>query len=1065
MCSVITDVFDEHDLDFFLQLDAVQFAKTRVVDSYSFTIDLPPFLQESIFNKLGINVSSVPMKWIKGNTKPHIDKCQQSFDKTHLIYITDSEGEFLIDQQTYPIKKNTAFTFPEGISHETINTGTEPRLLLGPMSEDGIPVGANSYISYPGNTTVYIRYVEGDIMFSTDQDSWYYTTFPCQVTNTDTSLGILKVLFTTDVIINNSNFYYICASDKIQFGSTLLNDDGSIPNITITDVSDYLGFIQNGTDSVDGYNYIYVFNLEVSSSNSNLISGEGPGGGWIGQQYYGKNSAYNYIVNCHSSGDIPSLCGGIIGPYSSNSGNNLMIIGCSSSGLINSLGGGIVGYQSSYVICKYCWSTGVILSNAGGIMGSNITNSNIYDSYTTGLIAGEGAGGMYGPNSNTVYLYNCYTTGDITGNYSGGLVGSYASNLFVSNCYTGGNVLNTSSGAICGLHNDSANINISNCYCYGIVTNNGYFNGKDSNNYSVNISTSYSEAAESGTPGSWSKSNASNVLFDIPQSPSIIGNTWVESTLNSPYELINMGHTPYTTENIKYDIDNTVNLNKSYPTIGYTPEKDMDNQEYTTEFDPYNYQNTLFPDLADFITDNIVQGDKTSENKLIASYWNDLGNDVFDDWGYFYLYDVTTSKYYFPLLSPQNAADTILTTQTFNAFNRTFTIQHGWSIQGVFKLDISVNDSLPFRFGAYGNMGSDEDESTYDLTYSYTLNNVSKTLYYRYDIEDGDKVERLYSYFIPKNNLDNTSKPYSVYYDGDNMSMYTNSITKGITIYFSKGNNVKDFVVNDLKIKHGDNNTIAYKIVQSESLSPAIVSGKSYQILQKILITYENNDIIYTTIDDNSISIHSDTGVISTTSSTPIGTYLLHIRNTGSYHISTVTLTIETASNVPICFPAGTPVLTDQGEIAIESIDPKKHTIQSKPIVAITKSVPLYPYVICIEKDSLGPNLPTRRTFISKDHKVLYQHKLIPSEHLPNAIKVKYSGQVLYNVLLEKHSTMKVNGLTVETLHPDNTLAKIYSGNFTADQKQKLIASSNKFNLQQRKSQIIKSNFLNIIYQ
>ncbi len=1552
MCSIINDVFDDEDLDFFLQLDAVQFAKSRVIDSYSFTIDLPPFIQKKLYNKLGINVSTVPMRWIKGDTKSHIDTCNTKFNQTHLVYITDSDGYFLVDDVSYPIKKNTAFSFSEGISHETIDTGSVPRLLLGPMSEEGVQVGAPVNITYTGDTIVYIRYVEGYIEYSTDMESWYILSFPCSVTNTDPLLGILKIIFINDITINNNNIYFVCQSSHIQFGSTSLNEDGSRCIITIDNVSNYPGLIQNGTDSNYGNNYIYVFNLEVSSNNSTLYTSEGPGSGWIGQQYYGKGSIYNHIVNCHSDGDIPALCGGIVGPYSCgfNSNANLIIIGCSSSGSIDSMGGGIAGYQSSYITCKYCWTTGAILSNAGGIIGSTSSNIFVYDSYTTGLISGNNAGGIYGANTNTVYIENCYTTGNITGNYSGGLVGPYASTLFISNCYTCGNVSGVSSGAICGLNNESPNINITNCYTYGTVFYDGYFNGIDSNNYSINVTNSYSEA-QSGTPGAWNKSNASTVLIDIPQSPEIIGNTWVESTLNSPYELIKMGYSPYTLQNINYDIDRTANLNKSYPIIGYYPEKDMDNQEYTGRIDPYNYQSTLFPDLADFISDNILQGDKTSETKLFASYWYDLSNDIFDNWGYFYLYDVTTGKYYFPILSPQNANDAVLTTQTFTAFDRRFTIQHGWSIQGVFKIDITVNDSLPFRFGAYGDMGSDEEQDTSDMTHTYTLNNVSKTLYYRYDIESGNIGERLYSYFIPKNDSDNTSTPYSVYYNGDNMSMYTTSITSGITIYFSKTNDVKDFVVNDLKMKQGDDTTTKYVLVPSESTSTAIVSGKSYQILQKILITYEKNDenanIIYTTVDDDTITIDSTTGAISTTSSTPIGTYKLYIRNngsyhisayhllvndiiyangttdiiyitynttiqyrinngsyitptlpikiynintssllkvifetdititnsscyfvcmtdkiqfgstslndsglrqsitidnvtdypgliqngtestsgynyiyafniiinssnsnliqyggwigqqyfgkgidgtftthnyfvnchttcsidsecggivgsdcghygyvnlihcsstgdigqyaggivgpnsgyyasvtceecwsegllsnesggifgknagnrgeaiaqrcysegnilyrgggifssfagassgsataihcysigeigedaggivgcftaddsgsltvtncfsvgintsgsgiistlspgttitetntytsngnwnksnannnlsgtpstiigeifteshdgeyyrihnmghtpylqeiivlvndvpemvktytitltigestipavsgsgfyilnsntsispsfirnhsteenlkitmlntgaiaiessvnsslteptttsvtvynSGSYHISTVTLTVEPASNVPICFPAGTPVFTDQGEIAIEKLKMNVHTIDSKPIVAITKTIPLYPYVMCIEKHSLGEHLPTRRTFISKDHKVLYQQKLIPSEQLPNAIKVKYSGQLLYNVLLKEYSTMKVNGLTVETLHPTNTLAKIYSGKFTFEQKQKLIASSNQFNLQQRKSQVIKSNFLQIIYQ
>ena len=68
---------------------------------------------------------------------------------------------------------------------------------------------------------------------------------------------------------------------------------------------------------------------------------------------------------------------------------------------------------------------------------------------------------------------------------------------------------------------------------------------------------------------------------------------------------------------------------------------------------------------------------------------------------FFYLYDVNSGKYYFPLIDPQNQGDGTFATQTFNAFGRTFTIKHGWAVQGIFKFDISVADSLPFKFGTY----------------------------------------------------------------------------------------------------------------------------------------------------------------------------------------------------------------------------------------------------------------------------------------------------------------------------------------------------------------------------
>jgi hypothetical protein len=232
--------------------------------------------------------------------------------------------------------------------------------------------------------------------------------------------------------------------------------------------------------------------------------------------------------------------------------------------------------------------------------------------------------------------------------------------------------------------------------------------------------------------------------------------------------------------------------------IGNEVDKDMYNAYYTDEFDPYYDYPEFFPDMAPFIDENIVAGDKNEEDRLIASTWDDLGNDVFDDWGYFYLYDVNSGKYYFPLINPQNQDDGIISTQTFNAFERTFTINHGWAVQGIFKFDISVADSLPFKFGAYGNMGSDGDEFTESLTQNYSISGQNTTLYYHHHQEEGDENEQLYSYWIPKNISENNEQTYNVYYDGDDMSIMSKPVTTGLIVYFAKSNDVKDWVINDI---------------------------------------------------------------------------------------------------------------------------------------------------------------------------------------------------------------------------------------------------------------------------
>jgi hypothetical protein len=40
--------------------------------------------------------------------------------------------------------------------------------------------------------------------------------------------------------------------------------------------------------------------------------------------------------------------------------------------------------------------------------------------------------------------------------------------------------------------------------------------------------------------------------------------------------------------------------------------------------------------------------------------------------------------------------------------------------------------------------------------------------------------------------------------------------------------------------------------------------------------------------------------------------------------------------------------------------------------------------------------------------------------------KIRYDGELLYNVLLEKHEIIKVNNMVCETLHPNNIIAKLF---------------------------------------
>ena len=132
-----------------------------------------------------------------------------------------------------------------------------------------------------------------------------------------------------------------------------------------------------------------------------------------------------------------------------------------------------------------------------------------------------------------------------------------------------------------------------------------------------------------------------------------------------------------------------------------------------------------------------------------------------------------------------------------------------------------------------------------------------------------------------------------------------------------------------------------------------------------------------------------------------------------------------------ICFPAGTEIKTDQGIIRIEKLKREINTILGKPIKHITETLSKDNYLMCFEKDALYNRYPSKRTIMSKEHKIEYNGQMVEAYKLENASglvkRVRYEGEVLYNVLLEEHGVMEVNNLVCETLDPRNRIACEYN--------------------------------------
>jgi hypothetical protein len=130
--------------------------------------------------------------------------------------------------------------------------------------------------------------------------------------------------------------------------------------------------------------------------------------------------------------------------------------------------------------------------------------------------------------------------------------------------------------------------------------------------------------------------------------------------------------------------------------------------------------------------------------------------------------------------------------------------------------------------------------------------------------------------------------------------------------------------------------------------------------------------------------------------------------------------------NIPICFLKGTQVETDQEIVDIDKIDISIHTINGKKIVAVTKTPGGNMSLVKIKANLIDRRVPYVDTVISVTHKILYNNVLMHALFIPGATSHPSTNDFLYNVLLETHETMKVNGMVVETLSPNHPIAKSY---------------------------------------
>lgn len=218
MTTTYTDVLTDEEIASISSLESVINAEQEILhttsSSVKFTTVLPDSIKESLKTKLGLDlfsITDVPMRFIKGDSSPHVDQGQSAFENTYIIYLTDSEGEFIIGDESFEIKKGSAYVFQQGLSHETRGTNDTLRLAIGPMSESGFQVGGSPVL-------------------------YYYTTY--------------------DDAINNTNLFITSNTYLIQLFTPPYNSWKIAPNSTGSSPQNVI-YVPGDTLNGDGNYYLY----------------------------------------------------------------------------------------------------------------------------------------------------------------------------------------------------------------------------------------------------------------------------------------------------------------------------------------------------------------------------------------------------------------------------------------------------------------------------------------------------------------------------------------------------------------------------------------------------------------------------------------------------------------------------------------------------------------------------------------------------------------------------------------------------------------------------------------
>jgi hypothetical protein len=339
-------------------------------------------------------------------------------------------------------------------------------------------------IDYSGFGDVYLKQTNtsSSIQYSTDNVTWTDVVWPLYIKNSNFATSTLNVKIQSNLNITDVNNIFIINGHKITI-------DGSNYNVTVTNVTNFSGLIENGTSNENGYNNVTIQNINIGMSNSSYTAGLG----WICRSYFGNGTSNNTIQNCTSSADIPNDGGGIVGSNAGANSTSFTVLNCSASGDIwdvqwGSSAGGIIGAQAGsnatlFTVQNCSFSGGIYGNQSGGIVGGSAHKLTITNCSSSGIVKGGGiigasAGQNYGNGSaGMVTISDCFSTGNIGsngGSWGGGIVAEFAGNMSITRCYSTGQIGGNGNRYCGGIVGNQAGLNgcsvtISNCFSTGNI--------------------------------------------------------------------------------------------------------------------------------------------------------------------------------------------------------------------------------------------------------------------------------------------------------------------------------------------------------------------------------------------------------------------------------------------------------------------------------------------------------------------------------------------------------------------------------------------------------------------